>query len=95
MSDAEDLINSGFDPVVKPNGSYWKGGMNPVYNYGSARKSNYAKTNIYSYSNNKESAKRNGHTYEVWQRLGYQVKKGEKAAYKHYGNYVFTRDQVV
>lgn len=36
-----------------------------------------------------------GHTYEKWQELGYQVKKGEKAAYRFYGNNIFTRDQVV
>ena len=36
-----------------------------------------------------------GHTYEKWQELGYQVKRGEKAAYEYYGNYIFTRDQVV
>ncbi len=37
----------------------------------------------------------NGHTYDKWQELGYQVKRGESAAYKYYGNNVFTRDQVV
>ena len=26
-----------------------------------------------------------GHTYEKWQELGYQVKRGEKAAYQYYG----------
>ena len=36
-----------------------------------------------------------GHTYEKWQELGYQVKKGQKAAYQFYGNNIFTRDQVV
>ncbi|UUO25443.1 hypothetical protein FGD67_21160 [Colwellia sp. M166] len=36
-----------------------------------------------------------GHTYEKWQELGYQVKKGQKAAYRFYGNNIFTRDQVV
>lgn len=36
-----------------------------------------------------------GHTYEKWQEMGYQVKKGQKAAYRFYGNNIFTRDQVV
>lgn len=36
-----------------------------------------------------------GHTYNKWQELGYQVKKGETAAYRYYGNNIFTRDQVV
>ena len=35
-----------------------------------------------------------GHTYDKWQELGYQVKKGEKAAYKYYGQSIFTKDQV-
>ena len=35
------------------------------------------------------------HTYENWLKKGYQVKKGEKAAYKFYGQYIFRRDQVV
>jgi len=36
-----------------------------------------------------------GHTYENWIKNGYQVKKGEKAAYKYYGKSIFTKDQVV
>jgi hypothetical protein len=36
-----------------------------------------------------------GHTYEKLQELGYQVNKGQKAAYRFYGNNIFTRDQVV
>jgi hypothetical protein len=36
-----------------------------------------------------------GHTYEKWQELGYQVRKGEKARYCYYGKHVFSRDQVV
>jgi hypothetical protein len=35
-----------------------------------------------------------GHTYEKWQQLGYQVRRGEKAAYKYYGKSIFTEDQV-
>jgi hypothetical protein len=36
-----------------------------------------------------------GHTYDKWLELGYQVKRGEKAAYKYYGRYIFESDQVV
>jgi len=36
-----------------------------------------------------------GHTYEKWQELGYQVKKGERHSFNYYGNKCFTRDQVV
>lgn len=36
----------------------------------------------------------NAHTYNKWKELGYQVKKGESAAYKLYGKSIFTRDQV-
>ena len=35
-----------------------------------------------------------GHTYEKWLELGYQVRSGEKAAYKYYGKSIFTADQV-
>lgn len=35
-----------------------------------------------------------GHTYDKWQSLGYQVKRGEKAAYNFYGKSIFTKDQV-
>ncbi|GAD78651.1 MULTISPECIES: hypothetical protein [Vibrio] len=35
-----------------------------------------------------------GHTYDKWRELGYQVRRGEKAAYKYYGKSIFTRDQV-
>jgi len=34
------------------------------------------------------------HTYDKWQELGYQVKRGETSAYVHYGKHVFTRSQV-
>jgi hypothetical protein len=36
-----------------------------------------------------------GHTYDKWQELGCQVKRGETYSFKHYGNKCFTRDQVV
>jgi hypothetical protein len=36
-----------------------------------------------------------GHTYEKWLELGYQVRKGEKSAYRYYGNNILTRVQVV
>ena len=36
-----------------------------------------------------------GHTYDKWQELGFQVKKGERHSFNHYGNKCFTRDQVV
>lgn len=35
------------------------------------------------------------HTYEKWQELGYQVKNGEHASYKLYGQKIFKRNQVV
>lgn len=39
--------------------------------------------------------KQEGHTYDKWQELGYQVIRGETASYTYYGNKIFTRDQVV
>ena len=36
-----------------------------------------------------------GHTYDKWQELGYQVKKGAKADYNHYGQSIFKQHQVV
>ena len=36
-----------------------------------------------------------GHTYEKWKELGYQVKKGAKHSFNHFGNKCFTREQVV
>ena len=54
-------------------------------------RSSYSSRNSYKKSNNSKG----GHTYDKWQELGYQVKKGEKYAYKMYGQYIFTRDQVV
>ena len=36
-----------------------------------------------------------GHTYDKWQELGYQVKRGEKHSFNYFGNKCFTRDQVV
>ena len=36
-----------------------------------------------------------GHTYDKWQKLGYQVKKGEVASYHLYGKNIFTEDQVI
>ena len=35
------------------------------------------------------------HTYNKWDELGYQVKRGETSAYVHYGQHIFTRSQVV
>jgi len=42
----------------------------------------------------KKSRENESHTYDKWLELGYQVRKGEKYAYKFYGKYMFTRDQV-
>lgn len=36
-----------------------------------------------------------GHSYEKWQDLGFQVKKGETASYKHYGVPMFKKNQVI
>ena len=36
-----------------------------------------------------------GHTYDKWQELGFQVKKGERHSFNHYCNKCFTIDQVV
>lgn len=39
--------------------------------------------------------KEESHSYENWLKRGYQVKRGEVAAYKYYGNHIFKRSQVV
>ena len=36
-----------------------------------------------------------GHSYEKWKDLGFQVTRGEKATYEHFGVPMFTRSQVV
>lgn len=41
-----------------------------------------------------DNEREEGHTYEKWVKLGYHVKKGQKASYKHYGNSIFTKSQV-
>jgi len=48
-------------------------------------------TKVYSSS----SSSKGGHTYDKWQELGYQVKRGETAAYTHYGKKIFVKNQVV
>jgi len=53
----------------------------------------YIQNNIYV-QNNYGSGKLEGHTEKVWKRKGYSLKYGETYAYKHYGNEIFTEDQV-
>jgi len=36
-----------------------------------------------------------GNSYEKWKDLGFQVKKGGKATYEHYGVPMFIKNQVV
>jgi hypothetical protein len=45
-------------------------------------------------TNQEDNTTSNGHTYNKWRELGYQVRRGEKAAYKYYGKSIFTREQV-
>ncbi len=45
------------------------------------------------YSSN--SSSKEGHTYDKWQELGYQVKRGETATYTYYGKKIFVKNQVV
>jgi hypothetical protein len=53
----------------------------------------YIQNNVYVQYNN-YSSKSEAHTEAVWKRKGYSVKYGETYAYKHYGNEIFTEDQV-
>ena len=55
----------------------------------------YIQNNIYIQNNDNSSSKSKGHTARIWERKGYRVKYGETYAYKHYGNEVFTEDQVI
>lgn len=56
----------------------------------------YIQNNVYvSMQQPKSSTSHTDHTEKVWNKLGYVVKNGETYAYKHYGNEIFTPDQVV
>ncbi len=55
----------------------------------------YIQNNIYIQNNDNSSSQSKGHTARVWERKGYRVKYGETYAYKHFGNEVFTVDQVI
>lgn len=46
-------------------------------------------------NNNHSKKGSGGHTEQVWKKLGYKVKHGESYAYKHYGQEIYTKDQVV
>ena len=54
----------------------------------------YIQNNIYIQNNDNSSSQSKGHTARIWKKKGYKVKYGETYAYKHYGNEVFTTDQV-
>ncbi|NCD12242.1 MAG: hypothetical protein EOL93_06795 [Epsilonproteobacteria bacterium] len=55
----------------------------------------YTQNNIYVQTTTPTSkAKGTDHTAKVWRELGYQVKRGESYSYKHYGQEIYTPNQV-
>lgn len=57
----------------------------------------YTQNNITIQQNNysnSDSSKHTDHTERVWKRMGYRVKYGETYSYKHYGNEIYTPNQV-
>ena len=52
-------------------------------------RSSYGRKKSYTKARESES-----YTYDEWLELGYQVRKGEKTAYRSGGSYYFNRDQV-
>jgi len=53
----------------------------------------YTQNNIYIQNN--YGTKAEAHTKRVWKRLGYEVRYGERYAYKYYGNEIYMEDQVM
>ncbi len=52
----------------------------------------YTQNNVHIQNN--YSGKVEAHAEHVWEKLGFEVKYGESYAYKHFGNEIYTEDQV-
>ena len=104
---ADQFLNTQTHTKTTPTKSDKPKGSTPIKTYDYEEKNNETKNqphtnNVYIQNNvyvnvhqPKSSTKHTDHTEKVWNQLGYVVKEGETYAYKHYGNAIYTPDQVV